>query len=163
MGAKSSQTFAPVMAIAEDIRSLFNVGSIIRSADAAQISPLYFCGITGCPPRKQIAKVSLGAENHVAWRYYPHALDIIDSLKNQGITIMALERTVGSTLLLEQIKSKNLRKPICFVVGNEVDGISPEVLANCDYVCHLPMKGEKESLNVAVAFGIAAYLLDAML
>lgn len=151
---------SPVSAIVEDVRSLLNVGSIFRTADAAGITQLYLCGITGCPPRKEIAKASLGAENHVPWEYFAHPLDIMLSLKRRGVTIMALEKTDNSRPLPDVLSDGTLHRPLCFVVGNEVTGVSPEVLVNCDQVCHLPMKGCKESLNVSVAFGIAAYLLD---
>jgi tRNA G18 (ribose-2'-O)-methylase SpoU len=158
-----STSVRPISAIVEDVRSLFNVGSIFRTADAAGISQLYLCGITGYPPRKEIAKTSLGAEDHVNWQYVAHPLEIIPALKSEGITIVGLEKTESSKLLTELLKDGRLTKPICIVVGNEVTGISPEVLVNCDLVCHLPMKGYKESLNVSVAFGAAAYLLDTFL
>jgi 23S rRNA (guanosine2251-2'-O)-methyltransferase len=151
---------SPLSAIVEDVRSLMNVGSIFRTADAAGINQLYLCGITGCPPRKEIAKTSLGAEDHVAWEYFAHPLDIILSLKRKGVTVLGLEKTEHSRALPDLFVDNTLSKPLCFVVGNEITGVSPEVLANCDYVCHLPMKGFKESLNVSVAFGVAAYFLE---
>jgi tRNA G18 (ribose-2'-O)-methylase SpoU len=154
---------SPISAIVEDVRSLFNVGSIFRSADAAGVGQLYLCGITGCPPRKEIVKASLGAENYIPWQYSAHPLDIVPALKAQGVTLLGLERTESSLPLIDVLADNQLRKPLCFVVGNEVDGISPELLASCDAVCHLPMKGTKESLNVAVAFGVAAYFLDLLL
>jgi len=157
------EPIGPLSAIIEDIRSLMNVGSIFRTADAAGISQLYLCGITGCPPRKEIAKTSLGAENSVVWEYFAHPLDIIVSLKRRGVTILALEKTDTSRPLPDLLAEATISKPLCFVVGNEITGVSPEVLAHCDQVCHLPMKGCKESLNVSVAFGIAAYLLELFL
>jgi tRNA G18 (ribose-2'-O)-methylase SpoU len=157
------EPIGPLSAIIEDIRSLMNVGSIFRTADAAGISQLYLCGITGCPPRKEIAKTSLGAENSVNWEYLAHPLDIISTLKRRGVTILALEKTEHSKPLPDLLAEGVISKPLCFVVGNEITGVSPEVLANCDHVCHLPMKGCKESLNVSVAFGIAAYLLELFL
>jgi tRNA G18 (ribose-2'-O)-methylase SpoU len=149
-----------VQAIVEDVRSLWNVGSIFRSADAAGIDKLFLCGITGSPPRKEIAKTSLGAEEHVCWEYLPHALDIIPELKKKGITILGLEKNEYSKSLTDILRAAHLNRPICFIVGNEVRGLSFEVLSYCDLVCHLPMNGFKESLNVAVAFGIAAYFLN---
>ncbi len=152
---------APLLTvIAEDIRSLWNVGSIFRTADGAGISHLYLCGITGIPPRKQIAKTSLGAEDSVPWQYARHALEPIASLKAQRITIVALERTAASMPLSDVLKEDKLKPPVCLVVGNEVTGISLETLSACDYICHLPMHGVKESLNVSVAFGVAAYMLS---
>lgn len=152
-----------ISAIIEDIRSLWNVGSIFRTADAAGIEKLYLCGITGCPPRKEIAKTSLGAEDHIFWEYFPHALDIIPQLKAQGIQILGLEKNKASEPLADVLRSHQISKPLCFIVGNEVRGLSEEVMSYCDFICHLPMQGYKESLNVAVAFGIAAYFINAAL
>ncbi|HEY9871305.1 MAG TPA: TrmH family RNA methyltransferase [Candidatus Obscuribacterales bacterium] len=146
-------------ALLEDVRSLWNVGSIFRTADGAGFSLLYLCGITGCPPRKEILKTSLGAEQNVAWDYYTSALHILPHLKEQGVQVVGLELTPASIPLATAVEGKLLRKSLCLVVGNEVTGISAEVLPMCDLVCHLPMRGVKESLNVAVAFGIASYLV----
>jgi tRNA G18 (ribose-2'-O)-methylase SpoU len=146
--------------ILEDVRSLWNVGSIFRSADASGIPKLYLCGITGCPPRKEIAKTSLGAEEEVAWEYHRHALNFIPALKNAGLKIVGLERCTGSRPLTECFQDLSADPNCVLIVGNEVKGISPETLSYCDFIGHLPMKGVKESLNVAVAFGIAAYLVD---
>ena len=150
----------PVTALLEDIRSLWNVGSIFRTADGAGIKQIYLCGITGCPPRKEIAKTSLGAETEIAWQYFVGPLDALMLLRTAGITIVGLERTAGSQELTSDFVRHNLKSPMCLVVGNEVAGISAEVLDVCDFICHLPMRGAKESLNVAVAFGIAAYMLS---
>jgi 23S rRNA (guanosine2251-2'-O)-methyltransferase len=149
-----------ISAVIEDVRSLWNVGSIFRTADAAGINKLYLCGITASPPRKEIAKTSLGAEDHVFWQYFPHALDIIPELRAGGVQIVGLEKNESSKSLTEVLKSRQVSKPLCFIVGNEVRGLSVEVMAYCDLVCHLPMHGYKESLNVAVAFGIAAYFIN---
>ncbi len=146
-------------ALIEDVRSLFNVGSIFRTADGAGFSNLYLCGITGCPPRKEIAKTSLGAENNVGWQSFVSALDVIPILKKSGVVVLGLERNNESIELSELLKSGKVTKPVCLIVGNEVTGLSAESLAHCDYVVHLPMRGVKESLNVSVAFGIAAYAI----
>jgi tRNA G18 (ribose-2'-O)-methylase SpoU len=143
----------------EDVRSLWNVGSAFRTADGAGFSKLYLCGITGCPPRKQIAKTSLGAEDHVPWEYYTGALEILPDLRASGVQVLGLEQTGESRPLKEAGARGLLRAPLCLVVGNEVAGVSAETLAQCDLVCHLPMRGVKASLNVAVAFGIGAYLV----
>ena len=144
-------------ALLEDIRSLWNVGSIFRSADGSGFERLYLCGITGCPPHKSIAKTSLGAEDHVAWSHHQKAFDVLPDLKNQGVQIVALEKNESSEPLDEVLKQKRIRAPLCLVAGNEVAGISAETLSLASVVCHLPMRGIKASLNVAVAFGIAAY------
>lgn len=151
----------PLTAIIEDIRSLFNVGSIFRTADGAGVKRLFLTGITGCPPRRQIEKTSLGADAAVAWEYHKHALDVLPSLRQAGIFLLALE--CGREPLADVIAGGALRLPICLVVGNEVHGINAETLSACDAVASLPMRGRKESLNVSVAFGIAAYALAGML
>lgn len=148
-----------MVAVLEEIRSLWNVGSIFRSSDGAGFSKLFLVGITGYPPRKEIAKTSLGAEDSINWQYSPNSLSIIKELRSQGIQIVGLEKTPSSTPLNEALSSNKLRAPLCLVVGNEVQGVYAETLAHCDIVCHLPMRGIKESLNVAVAFGIAAYAI----
>ena len=158
--ARPSTETAPVVrltALLENIRSLWNVGSIFRSADGAGFGTLYLCGITGCPPQKAIAKTSLGAEEHVAWQHQVHACEILPALKQAGVQIVALESAPGSLDLSQALAEGALRPPLCLVVGNEVAGVSAETLSAADRVCHLPMQGIKSSLNVAVAFGIAAY------
>jgi len=147
-------------ALLEDIRSLWNVGSIFRTADAIGVSPMYLSGITGCPPSKAISKTALGAEFCVSWQYFYHPLDIIPALKEAGITIVGLERNGQSIHLVDLLKAKKLGKPLCLVVGNENAGLSPETIQHCDYLCDLPMKGTKESLNVASAFAVAAYFIN---
>jgi tRNA G18 (ribose-2'-O)-methylase SpoU len=149
-----------MVCLLEDVRSLWNVGSIFRSADGAGFSKLLLCGITGSPPRKEIAKTSLGAEDSVPWQCYTHSLAVLTQLKAKGFMIVGLERCEGSTLLSDAITGGIIKRPLCLVVGNEVTGISQETLSMCDRICHLPMRGIKESLNVAVAFGIAAYLVS---
>lgn len=149
----------PFTALLEDVRSLWNVGSIFRTADGAGFGRLYLCGITGCPPRKEIAKTSLGAEDVIAWEHYTGALEVIPSLRERGVQIVGLEQTPTSMPLSKALEDGLIRTPMCLVVGNEVAGLSAETLAVCDLVCDLPMHGMKASLNVAVAFGVAAYAL----
>ena len=146
-------------AVIEDMRSLFNVGAIFRSADGAGFGKIHLCGITATPPRKEIAKTSLGAEDHVAWEYHPTAAAALVGLKRDGHFLVGLEIKPDSRLLSDVILDHDLNYPLALVVGNEVDGLSAEAQALSDTVCHLPMRGHKESLNAAVAFGIAAYAL----
>ena len=155
----------PVLtALLENVRSLWNVGSIFRTADGAGFQKLYLCGITGCPPRKEISKTSLGAEEVIAWEYAQSPLEVLPTLKEQGVFILGLEKSESSIDLSEFLSksqiSSSILMPLCVVLGNEVSGVSAESLSCCDAVCHLPMRGIKESLNVAVAFGIAAYLIS---
>jgi 23S rRNA (guanosine2251-2'-O)-methyltransferase len=152
---KQSQVVA---AILEDVRSLWNVGSILRTCDGAGISTVYLCGITGCPPRTEILKTSLGAEEHLAWHYAMHPLDVIPQLQKSGVHVVGLERNSNSSPIKDFKITPS--QALALVVGNEVTGISRETLSLCDSINHLPMTGHKESLNVAVAFGIAAYALN---
>lgn len=146
---------APFYVICPDIRSLHNVGAILRTADGLGVTKVFLCGYTGRPPRKEIHKVALGAEDAVDWAYHPQAWRVIDRLKREGVSIVALEKTPTSASLL----GFKPRFPLALVVGNEVDGLPPTLLKRADHIVHLPMWGIKESLNVAVAFGAAGYLL----
>jgi len=159
-GGPELENRASMSVLVEDVRSLWNVGSIFRTADGAGFQSVYLCGISGTPPRKEIEKVSLGAEKTLNWQYKVNPLDFILDLKSNGVQILGLERNNESTLLTDAISENKLKQPLCIVVGNEVSGLSPQVMRYCDLLCHLPMKGQKESLNVAVAFGIAAYLVS---
>lgn len=159
----ASVTHGEMFVLLEDVRSLWNVGSIFRTADGAGFSKVFLCGITGCPPRKEIAKTSLGAEEHMQWQYAGGAAHILQALKVQGCFIVGLEKTATSKDLKECLSQSEIKKPFCLVVGNEVTGLSEESLWLSDAICHLPMRGIKESLNVAVAFGVAAYELSGSL
>jgi tRNA G18 (ribose-2'-O)-methylase SpoU len=144
-----------VCVIANDIRSLHNVGSIFRSCDAFGVERLYLTGISGTPPRKEIAKVSLGSEHRVAWEYQEGVLALINELKTRGVKIVALENGQGSV----DINSFKFKDKIALVIGNEVAGVSPEILDMCDAQVEIPMLAAKKSLNVSVAFGIALFAL----
>lgn len=142
-----------LVGVLENIRSLHNVGALFRTADGAGFGGLALCGITGCPPRNEIRKTALGAEEFVAWRYENSALEAISSLKAAGYFVLALEKT-DKSVLLEEVACET---PLALVVGNEYYGVSEEALAAADAVGHIPMFGQKISLNVSVAFGVAAY------
>ena len=141
--------------VLNDIRSRENVGSIFRTADAAGVAKIYLCGITPTPPHDKISKTALGAEKYVPWEYHKQAWRLLEKLKKDGINIVALEQTKGSEGLFK-FKPKF---PLALVVGNEVSGISPKILKYCDKKISIPMYGKKESLNVAVAAGVALYKL----
>jgi len=143
----------PIMALLDNIRSLYNVGSVFRTADAARVEKLYLCGITGRPPRKEIDKTALGAAETVPWEYHPNAVEVLQSLKAQGVAIVALEHTSESRPHWEI----EFPFPCCLVIGNEVWGIQEEVLQCADAAMEIPMFGAKHSLNASVAFGIAVY------
>ncbi len=143
----------PVVTVLENIRSLYNVGSMFRSADAARIAYMYLCGYTPHPPRKEIDKTALGSTESVPWEHSIKPASVITMLKNQGFTIAALEHTTTSISYFDHTYSY----PLCIVVGNEVEGISNEALSLCDVALEIPMFGIKHSLNVAVAYGIVVH------
>ncbi len=142
--------------ICDSIRSLYNVGSIFRTSDALGVKKIYLCGITGTPRQTGVLKVSLGAEQSVPWEQADSAWRLVDKLKRQGISIVSLELTKGS----RDVKLFKPKFPLALIVGNEVSGVSPALLKRSDAIIHIPMKGMKESLNVAVALGIAAYEIN---
>lgn len=144
-----------MMVIAHNIRSLHNVGSIFRSCDAFGVDKLYLTGITGMPPRKEIAKVALGSEHRVAWEHVEDVLKLLVRLKQEGIKIIALENGVGA----QPIETCVPTGPHALILGNEVEGIDPMLLHTCDALVEIPMLGQKQSLNVSVAVGIALFAL----
>jgi len=143
----------PIYGVVDNVRSLHNVGAIFRTADGAGIQKLFLCGITGTPPKNEIHKTALGAEENVAWQYHPDPVEVITPLKDQGIQIVVLEHTIQSV----HYQKAEFRFPLCLVVGHEHFGISEEVIALADLAIEIPMYGLKGSLNVGVAFGIAIY------
>jgi len=146
-----------IILILDNIRSRENVGSIFRTADAAGVSKIYLCGITPIPPHEKISKTALGAETFVSWEYRKQTWRFLLELKNQNskIKIIGLEQTKESVDIFK-FKPKF---PLVLVVGNEVNGLSPQILKYCDKKISIPMYGKKESLNVAVAAGIAVYAI----
>lgn len=146
--------------IAHNIRSLFNVGSIFRTADAFGVEKIFLTGYTGTPAlakhRLKIAKVALGAQDYVPWEYHRFAISLIKQLKAANLNIIALENNVKA-VKLPKFKP---RFPLALVLGEERGGVNKKILALCDEVVEIPMRGKKESLNVSVAFGIAAYALQ---
>ncbi len=145
----------PIYLIVENVRSLFNVGALFRSADGVRASGIYLTGFTGQPPRKEISRVALGAEETVPWFYEQDTKAVIAMLQNKGVQVVALEQMPGSV----DFRTFVYQLPIAVVVGHEVEGVRPETLAICDGVVHIPMCGQKASLNVSVAGGIMLYEL----
>ena len=143
----------PLSVLVDSVRSLWNVGSIFRTADACGVDKMILCGITGRPPRPEIAKTALGAQNAVAWRYRADPMAALATLREDGYVPVALERTDRAVPLSRMAWPAR----VCLVIGSEVAGISPPVLAACPSHVSIPMRGVKDSLNVAVAFGIAAH------
>ena len=141
--------------VLNNIRSRENVGSIFRTADAAGVSKIYLCGITPTPPHEKISKTALGAEEYVPWEYHKQTWRLLDKLKKDKINIVTLEQSKEGVDLFK-FKPKF---PLALVVGNEVRGLSPQILKYCDKKISIPMYGKKESLNVAVATGVAVYVI----
>jgi 23S rRNA (guanosine2251-2'-O)-methyltransferase len=144
-------------ALLDNIRSAWNVGAIFRTADGLGIKKLYLCGITPTPDSESVRKTSLSAEETVAWEYSRNALETVNKLKNEGHKFIALEQTNGAVSLTDY-RFPN-PSPFILIVGNEVTGVDPELLDLCDQIIHIPMLGQKCSLNVEVAFGIAVFQL----
>jgi len=156
---KADSPRLPLCVVLNNIRSLHNVGTIFRTADGAGVEKIWLCGITGYPPQGGIAKTALGAENHVSWEYREDILGLLKELKNAGYQIVLLEQMHGS-VHHDVFKAKS---PVCLVVGNEVDGIAEGLQVLSDAAIEIEMDGIKNSLNVAVAFGIAVYQLRGQL
>ena len=150
-----SSTKLPFTVVLNNIRSLYNVGSIFRTADGVGLEKIWLCGITGIPGKSKtrIEKTALGAEKTVPWEYRESALSIIRELKEKGYQIVLLEQTEKS-ISYEEFQPE---APVCLVVGNEIIGVGDEILPLCDTAIEIEMAGLKNSLNVTVAFGIIAY------
>jgi tRNA G18 (ribose-2'-O)-methylase SpoU len=145
----------PVYVILENIRSMYNVGAMFRTSDAACVQELIICGYTARPPRKEIDKTALGATETVPWRYVQTGAEAVKYLKEQGVYVIALEHCENS----RNIMTMTFSGPVGLVVGNEVDGVSQETISVCDCAAEIPMFGMKQSLNAAVAYGIAVFQL----
>lgn len=145
----------PVRVILENVRSLYNVGAFFRTADASGIEGLDLCGCTGCPPKREIAKTALGAEETVSWQHTWETADRVRELRERGYEIAAIETSVRSVDLFDWVP----RYPVCVLFGHEVDGLSPELQELADTHVRIPMLGVKHSLNVATAGGVVLYEL----
>ena len=150
---KSPQAFLSFTVVLNDIRSLHNVGSIFRTCDGVGVQKLWLCGITGYPPNQRLAQTALGAERQVPWEYRRDVVALLKELKADGYQIVLLEQMVESLSYDAFIP----QAPVCLVVGNEIAGVSPQIIALCDAAIDIEMAGAKNSLNVSVAFGVAAY------
>jgi tRNA G18 (ribose-2'-O)-methylase SpoU len=146
----------PIYGFLENVRSLYNVGSIFRTSDAVLLSRLYLTGFTPYPPRPEISKTALGAIESVPWSYFKKPLEAVEEIKSHGIKFVLLEQTRESIPIWE-LDSDIF--PVCIAVGNEIGGITKDVVEAADLAVEIPMKGVKHSLNVAVAYGIAVYRL----
>lgn len=162
----------PLVVVLDDVRSLYNVGSVFRTCDAFRVEAVYLCGITATPPHNEIHKTALGAEDSVAWRYFKTADEAVAELKRQHFTVYAVEQAEGSIKLpfsIENPSSKLENSPASFilhssskkgaalVLGHEVKGVSQSVVDACDGCLEIPQFGTKHSLNVSVAAGIVIW------
>ncbi|HET7116680.1 MAG TPA: RNA methyltransferase [Hanamia sp.] len=145
----------PVIAVLENIRSAYNVGSVFRTADAFLIQSVYITGYTAKPPHKEIKKTALGAEDSVDWKYFENTKAAIEHLKEEGYQIFAVEQVLGS-ILLQDMGDLPVNK-IAFIFGNEVKGVEQEIIVLCDGCVEIPQFGMKHSLNISVAAGIVLW------
>ncbi len=144
---------APIYIMLEDIRSVYNVGSIFRTADGLGASKIYLAGYTAFPPRDDLSKTALGADKTVPWVHFDNPLEALEDLNKNDITPIIIEQTVNST----SIYDFEFNFPVCFILGNEVNGVSEQLLKNVSLQLEIPMKGIKQSLNVSVAAGIVGF------
>ncbi len=140
-----------LVVVLDNVRSAINVGSVFRTADAFLLEKIVLCGITATPPNKEIQKAALGSTSSVNWEKSSNTIDAIKKLKKEGYFIIGIEQTENSTSLE---KFKLSKKPIAVIFGHEIDGISQEVINNCDQILEIPQFGTKHSLNIAVCAGI---------
>lgn len=145
----------PLIVVLDDVRSMYNVGSVLRSCDAFRVEAVWLCGITGVPPHPEIHKTALGAEDSVAWRYFGSAQEAVAELHNQGVEVLAVEQCEGSTMLDAFRPEKGKRYAV--VLGNEVKGVHQDVVDACDGCLEIPQFGTKHSLNVSVTAGIVVW------
>jgi 23S rRNA (guanosine2251-2'-O)-methyltransferase len=146
---------SPIVLILDNVRSLNNVGSAFRTADAFRIAKVYLCGITGTPPHKEIHKTALGATESVDWEYVEDTVSVVRKLKNQGFIICALEQASHS-IFLDQFHP-NDGKAYALIFGNEVFGVEEDVILEADHVLEIPQMGTKHSLNISVSIGISLW------
>ena len=145
----------PLTVVLDDVRSLYNVGSVFRSSDAFRVDAVYLCGITATPPHPEIHKTALGGEDSVAWRYFNTATEAVQSLHDEGVTVYSIEQVEGSTKLQNLHLDTDKRYAVVF--GNEVKGVHQEVVDMSDGCLEIPQFGTKHSLNVSVTAGMVIW------
>lgn len=145
----------PVIVILDNIRSLNNIGSVFRTADAFLIEKVYLCGITAKPPHKDIHKTALGATETVAWEYIEDTLEVVDKLQKENIKVFSIEQAEGAVMLNDFIPEKGEKLAVVF--GNEVKGVQQKVVSAGDGTIEIPQLGSKHSLNIAVSAGVVLW------
>lgn len=146
----------PLVVVLDDVRSMYNVGSVFRTSDAFRVAAIHLCGITAQPPHAEIHKTALGAEDSVDWEYFPSAKDSVRALQEQGFKVFAVEQAEGSTML-QNLSLGNDKGKYAIVMGNEVKGVNQEVVDMCDGCIEIPQFGTKHSLNVSTTAGIVIW------
>ena len=144
-----------VIVVLDNVRSLSNIGSFFRTADAFRIGEIFLCGITACPPHREIHKTALGAEDSVKWRYFDTTEDACKYLKDNNYVINAVEQIENSVMLDDFVPTQKS----AYIFGNEIDAVDYDVLQYCDNAIEIPQEGTKHSLNVSVSAGIVMYHL----
>jgi 23S rRNA (guanosine2251-2'-O)-methyltransferase len=157
--AQSPERREELAVLLDNIRSAWNVGSILRSADGFGIAHAYLCGLTPTPDNETVQKTALGAEESVTWSYHKDAVKLVKGLKKEGWKLSALEEDKRAIAISVAASAQPSAQREVLIVGNEVTGVDPELLDRCDMIYYIPMHGQKRSFNVAIAFGIAAYAL----
>lgn len=160
LGRKSVDQFrnsekSPFVIVLDNVRSMSNVGSVFRSADAFLAERICLCGITGVPPHPEIRKTALGATESVAWKYYKKTAEAVMELKSEGYRIIGIEQAEGAIRLNDFLPEKNIKYVLVF--GHEVNGVDQEIINICDHVVEIPQFGTKHSLNIAVSAGIVMW------
>jgi tRNA G18 (ribose-2'-O)-methylase SpoU len=145
----------PLVVVLDDVRSMYNVGSVFRTSDAFRVEKICLCGITSTPPHAEIHKTALGAEDSVTWQYFKTALEAVQQLKSEGYTVLSVEQAEGSTLLPSFVVDDERKYAV--VLGNEVKGVHQEVIDASDGCLEIPQFGTKHSMNVSVTAGIVIY------
>jgi tRNA G18 (ribose-2'-O)-methylase SpoU len=145
----------PLIVVLDDVRSMHNVGSVFRTADAFRLEAVYLCGITGCPPHAEIHKTALGAEDSVDWCYFKTTLEAVEELKSRGVIVYSIEQAEGSTKLPQFQPEPG--KSYAIIMGNEVKGVHQEVIDASNGCLEIPQFGTKHSMNVSVTAGIVIW------
>lgn len=151
---KQSQKM-PLIVVLDDVRSMYNVGSVFRTSDAFRVEAIYLCGITACPPHAEIHKTALGAEDTVEWKHFDNTMDAVESLKADGYYIYSIEQCEGSTML--QSMQVEPGEKYAVILGNEVKGVKQEVVDASDGCLEIPQFGTKHSLNVSTTAGMVIW------
>lgn len=144
----------PFVVVLDNVRSMYNVGSVFRTSDAFRASHIYLTGITGTPPHREITKTAIGAEKTVSWSYHKDVKELCTELKSQGFTLIGIEQTTSSAPL------NNFQWPenkIAFIFGNEIEGIEDSIIQQCEVCLEIPQFGSKHSLNISVAAGVVLW------